>query len=166
MSSLLRLERKQKNSSNPFRIRIFLRISFTFGIETINTFIHSRSSLENHTRSQTKMGKICTRFLIKRRKNPTRSGGRGAHTHKYIAHIREFPLPGLTRFNGKRQELNTHMFNRLQRQLLFLQIFLSNFIYTPVLYIPSLRIWGDIPPFHDSILTSFNVVLAEFYHQL
>ena len=77
MSSLLRLERKQKNYSNPFRIRIFLRLSFTFGIETINTFIHSRSSLENHTRSQTKIGKICTRFQIKRRKNATRSGGRG-----------------------------------------------------------------------------------------
>ena len=55
MSSLLRLERKQKNSSNPFRIRIFLFLSYSFGIETINTFIHSRSSLEKHTRFQTNM---------------------------------------------------------------------------------------------------------------
>ena len=39
MPSLLRLEQQQKNHS--------------FGIETINTFIHSRSSLENHTRFQT-----------------------------------------------------------------------------------------------------------------
>ena len=50
MLSLLRLERKPKNSSNPFRIRIFLFLSYSFGIETINTFIHSRSSLKNHTR--------------------------------------------------------------------------------------------------------------------
>ena len=41
--------------SNPFRIRIFHFLSYSFGIETINTFIHSRSSLENHTRFQTKM---------------------------------------------------------------------------------------------------------------
>ena len=52
MLSLLRLERKQ-NSLNPFRIRIFLFLSYSFGIETINTLIHSRSSLENHTRFQT-----------------------------------------------------------------------------------------------------------------
>ena len=43
MSSLLRLERKQKNSSNPFRIRIFLFLSYSFGIEARNTFIRSLS---------------------------------------------------------------------------------------------------------------------------
>ena len=64
MLSLLRLERKQTNASNPFRIRIFRFLSYSFGIETINTFIHSRSSPENHTRFQTKLGK-----------NPTRWGG-------------------------------------------------------------------------------------------
>ena len=42
----------QKNNA------IFL--SFIFGIETTNAFIHSRSSL--HTRFQTKMGKVYTRF--------------------------------------------------------------------------------------------------------
>ena len=75
MLSLLRLERKQKNSSNPFRIRIFLFLSYSFGIETIKTFIHSRSSLENHTQFQSKMGKIYTLFVPKRRKYPTRWGG-------------------------------------------------------------------------------------------
>ena len=55
MLSLLRLERKKKkNSSNPLRIRMFLFLSYSFGIETINTFINSCSSLENHTRFQTK----------------------------------------------------------------------------------------------------------------
>ena len=47
---------KQKNSANPLKIRTFLFLSYSFGIETINTFIHSRSrSLENHTRFQTNM---------------------------------------------------------------------------------------------------------------
>ena len=54
MSSLLSLERKQKNSSNPFRIRIFLFLSYSFGIEAINTFIRSLRSLENYIRFQTK----------------------------------------------------------------------------------------------------------------
>ena len=45
MLSLLRLERRQKNSSNPLRICIYLFLSYSFGIETINTFIHSRSSI-------------------------------------------------------------------------------------------------------------------------
>ena len=62
--------------SNPFRIRIFHFLSYSFGIKTINTFIHSRSSLENHTRFQTKMFNVYTR------------GG-----NNYMAYIREYPLP-------------------------------------------------------------------------
>ena len=48
------------NSSNAFRIHIFLFRSYSFGIETISTLIHvhSRSLLENRTRFQTKMGKV------------------------------------------------------------------------------------------------------------
>ena len=72
MLSFLTLERKQKNSSNAYRIRIFLFRSYSFGIETITTFIHSRSSLENHSRFQTKMGKVYTRFQTKTaQRNPT-----------------------------------------------------------------------------------------------
>ena len=74
---------KQKNSSNAFQIRIFLLLSYSFGIETINMFIHSHSTLENHTRFQTNMGKVYTCFQTK-----TRPGG-AAHT--YIACIREYP---------------------------------------------------------------------------
>ena len=37
-------------------------LSDLFGTETINTFIDSRSFLENHTRCQTTTSKICTRF--------------------------------------------------------------------------------------------------------
>ena len=72
MLSFLTLERKQKNSSNAYRIRIFLFRSYSFGIETITTFIHSRSSLENHNRFQTTMGKVYTRFQTKTaQRNPT-----------------------------------------------------------------------------------------------
>ena len=46
MLSLLGLERKRKHSSNPFRILIFFFLSYSFGIETIKTFIQSRSSLK------------------------------------------------------------------------------------------------------------------------
>ena len=49
-----------KNSPNAFRFGTFLVRSYSFGIDSISTSIHirSRSSLENHTRFQTKMGKV------------------------------------------------------------------------------------------------------------
>ena len=67
MSWLLRSEPKQKIYSNTFRIRIFLFLSFSFGIDTINTFIRSGCSLENHTRFQRK---IYTRFQTKKVQKP------------------------------------------------------------------------------------------------
>ena len=69
MLSLL-TECKQNNSSNPFRIRIPFFLSYSFGIETIKTFIQSRSSLKNHTRFQTKIGKVYTRFQTKTGQKP------------------------------------------------------------------------------------------------
>ena len=53
-------------------------------------FIHSRSSLENPTRFQTKMGKVYTVFRPKRRKNPTRWGG----TYPYGLYKGVTPPPG------------------------------------------------------------------------
>ena len=53
-------------ASNTFRTRVFLFPSYSFGIGTINTFIRSRSSLENHTRFQTKMAKVYTSFQTKK----------------------------------------------------------------------------------------------------
>ena len=149
MSSSLRLERKQKNSSNQFRIRIFLRLSFTFGIETINTFIHSCSSLENYTRFQTKIGKICARFQTKDAQKPCPNGG---GTYLYSS-----PPPGLTPLNGKRQELTTQGKTCCNDIYFFYRFFIELYIYTPVLYIPCFRIWGDIPPFRDSIPPSFRL---------
>ena len=70
MLSLLRLERTQKNSSKPFSIRIFPFLSYSLGIETIDTFIDSRSSLENHARFQSKMGKVYIHFQTKTAQKP------------------------------------------------------------------------------------------------
>ena len=39
-----------------------LFLSYSFGIETTNTLIYSLSSLESHTRFQTTMDKVYTRF--------------------------------------------------------------------------------------------------------
>ena len=62
----------------------------------INTFIHSRSSLKNHTRFQTKMDKVYTCFQTK---NGAKRNPWGRHT-AYIGYIREYnphpppPPPG------------------------------------------------------------------------
>ena len=45
-----------------FEFASALSVSFSFGFETTNTFIHSCTSLESHTPFQTKMGKIFARF--------------------------------------------------------------------------------------------------------
>ena len=87
MLSLLRSERKQKNLSNPFRIRTFLLLSYSFRIETINMLIHSHSSLENHARFQTKMDKVYTVLRPKRHKNPTRWGGTYRGGRRVMRHI-------------------------------------------------------------------------------
>ena len=42
----------------------------SFGIETINTFVNSPSSLKNHTRFQTKMGKVYACFQTETAQNP------------------------------------------------------------------------------------------------
>ena len=55
--------------ANAFWICIFLFRSYSFGTKTINTFIRSRSSLENPTLLQSKMGKVCTRFQTKKAQN-------------------------------------------------------------------------------------------------
>ena len=57
-----------KSISNP---HISLSFVYSFGIETMNKFTHSRSSLENHTQFQTKMGKVYTRFQTKTAQKPS-----------------------------------------------------------------------------------------------
>ena len=68
MSSLiLRLEQQQKIRIHAYII--FLLHSYSFGIETNNVFIHFRSSLENHSRFQTKIGKVYTSFQTRMAQN-------------------------------------------------------------------------------------------------
>ena len=75
----------KKNIQIHFEFAYFSFFPYSFGMETINTFIHSRSFLENHTRFQTKWAKCIPVFRStwakcipvfrsKRRKNPTRWG--------------------------------------------------------------------------------------------
>ena len=75
MLSLLRLERKQNNYSKPFRIRIFLFLSYSSGIETISTFIHSVVLSKTIPDSRPTWAKRIPVFGPKRAKNPTRWGG-------------------------------------------------------------------------------------------
>ena len=62
-------------SYNPCRIHILLFLSYSFGTETTNTFIHTRSSLENHTLFQIKRAKWTPAFRPIRCKNHTLWGG-------------------------------------------------------------------------------------------
>ena len=70
MLSILRLGRKHKNYSNLFGIRMFLFLSYSFGIETIKMLIHSSNSLENPTRFQNNMAKVYTCFQTKTAQKP------------------------------------------------------------------------------------------------
>ena len=92
--SLLRLERKQNNYSNPLRIRIFLFLSHSFG--TINTFIHSVVHSKTIPDSRPKWAKSRPVFRPKRPKNPTRWGG----TYLYGLYKRTPPpTPDLLHWN-------------------------------------------------------------------
>ena len=75
MLSLLTLERKQKNSSNSFRIRIFLFFSYSFGMEAINFSYIPVVPSKTIPDSRLKWAKCIAVFRPKRRKNPTRWGG-------------------------------------------------------------------------------------------
>ena len=58
--------RAQRKIFKSIWIRLFLFLSYQWlETETINTFIHSRSSRKNHTRFQTKMSKVYTGFQTK-----------------------------------------------------------------------------------------------------
>ena len=70
-------------SIHHFRICMLQFLSYSFGTKTTNTWIHNRSSLVNHTRFKTKMGKIYTRFRTKTVQKPYPLGG----TYLYITYI-------------------------------------------------------------------------------
>ena len=97
MLSLLRLERKPKNSLKPFRILIFLFPSYSSGIEMINTFIHSHSSLQKSYPNLEQNGESVYPRVFRRkpRKNPTRWGG----TYQYGFYKGVLHPPPTPRFN-------------------------------------------------------------------
>ena len=76
MSSFFRFNANERDFLFAY---LCLFLSYTFGIETINTFIHSRSFLKNHTRFQTKMHEqsLYPRYVFRtiRCKNHTLWGG-------------------------------------------------------------------------------------------
>ena len=88
---------------------------YSFGIETTNTFVHFRSSLENHIRLQTKMGKVYTRFQTKTDKSPTQWGG----TYLYMAYLLEYS-------SGAKAVHLTHSLTPIQAYDNFLYSFLSS----------------------------------------
>ena len=49
--------------------------SYSFGIETMTTFILSRNSQENHTQFQIKIGKVYARFQTKTTQRKTDGWG-------------------------------------------------------------------------------------------
>ena len=80
-----------KNYSNPFQIRIFLFLSYSFGIETINTFIHSVVPSKTIPDSRPKcIPQSVYPFLDQ---NGAKTLPDGA-AHTYMAYIREYPPPG------------------------------------------------------------------------
>ena len=94
MRSLLRLEQQHRRlfkSHFEFAyFSFFLTHLESRGIETINTFIHSRRFLKNHTRFQNENRQSLFPFLDRNRAKPLPF--RAAHT--YMAYIREYLPPG------------------------------------------------------------------------
>ena len=95
MLSLLRSGRKQTNSSNPFRIRIFLFFSYSFGIETIKRSYTPVVPPKTIPGSRPNWAKCIPVFTPKQRKNPTRWGykirtGKAAGFKNYCKFSRYF----------------------------------------------------------------------------
>ena len=89
----LAVRAQTKNYSNLFRIRIFLFLSYSFGIETINTFMHSVVPSKTIPDSRPKWAKCTPAFRPKRRKKPPAKTLPDRAAHTYMACIREYP-PG------------------------------------------------------------------------
>ena len=85
MSSLHKLELQQKRFllKSISNFQISFQVSYSFDIETVNTFKHSRNFLANHTRDSRPKWTKCTPVVRqKRSKNHTLWGG----TYQYRLH--------------------------------------------------------------------------------
>ena len=95
MWSLLRLEQQQKRFLKiHFEFAYFFFFLTHFEIEAINKFVHSHSSLENHTRFQTKMSKVYTPFKTKTVHGEWKHYRLGRHLHLYGLYWGVPPRPG------------------------------------------------------------------------
>ena len=65
-------------------------LSYSFGVEKSNMFIRSHGSLENHTRFQTIMVNMYTRFQTETAQKTIPFGA----AHTFIAEIGEYPPGG------------------------------------------------------------------------
>ena len=72
---ITQIRAQTKNYSNPFRIRIFLFLSYSFGIETINKFIHPVVPSKTIPDSRPRQAKCIPVFRPKWCKTPTLWGG-------------------------------------------------------------------------------------------
>ena len=76
----------KNNYSDPFEIRIFLFLSYSLGIETINTFIHTVVPSKTIRDSRPKWAKC---IPVSDQNGAKTLPDREAHT--YIAYMREYP---------------------------------------------------------------------------
>ena len=83
---LLRLEHQQKDVLKSISNSHIIFLSYLFGIETTETFTRSHSSLENHTRFQTKMCKVYPRFQTETAHKPYPLRGGGGWEHAFLAY--------------------------------------------------------------------------------
>ena len=95
---LLRLEHQQKDVLKSISNSHIIFLSYLFGIETTETFTRSHSSLENHTRFQTKMCKVYSRFQTETAHKPYPLGGGGGCGNMpfWLMLVGEYPPPGTT----------------------------------------------------------------------
>ena len=100
MSTLLRLERKQKNSSNPFRIRIFLFLSFSIGVKRIRSYtpvVRSKTVPDSRPKW---VKSVSVQFSDQNgaKTLPKEGGGGGGKANTYIAYIRDILDPSAYEF--------------------------------------------------------------------
>ena len=85
---MVAIREQTENYSNAFQIHIFLFFSYSFGIETINTFIHSVVPQKPYPIAD-QNGQSVYPFSDQ---NGTKTPPNG-EAHTYIAYIREYPPP-------------------------------------------------------------------------
>ena len=87
---ITQIRAQTKKLFKPFRIRIFLFLSYSFGIETINTFIHSVVPSKTIPDVRPNAQRV---YLFSDQNGAKTYLMRAAHTHLYGLYKGEPPLP-------------------------------------------------------------------------